>query len=156
VEIGYGWLMKARGCSFAFKELAALGYEIPDVLGFRDQGTILIECKTSRSDFFADGKKFFRINPKMGMGEYRFYLCPEGMIVKEDLPEKWGLIYAKDGRARMKYNPYAGEHTSWINGFGREERNYRNEWQIMFSALRRLHIRNRLDEIYERPPTEIT
>ena len=67
--------------------------ESPDVFGFGGAMTQLLEIKTSRSDFLADRKKYWRINPEKGLGELRSYLCPEGLISMEELPENWGLIY---------------------------------------------------------------
>lgn len=72
--------------------------ENPDAIGWkyingtRYEGSILIECKTSRGDFRNDFKKSFRINPDDGIGNWRYYLVPEGLITVEELPEKWGLI----------------------------------------------------------------
>jgi hypothetical protein len=104
-------------CGSASKWLRTHGYkvileeemsvaEIPDSIGFRisyENGvtSALIECKTSRSDFFADKKKFFRKNPEKGMGTFRYFLCEPDIIKKEDLPDKWGLIYVKDNKARI-------------------------------------------------------
>ena len=34
------------------------------------------------------------------MGNCRFYLCPEGLIKEEELPDKWGLLYEKNGKIR--------------------------------------------------------
>jgi len=33
-----------------------------------------------------------------GLGVYRFYLCPVGLIQPEELPPKWGLLYAENGK----------------------------------------------------------
>lgn len=65
------------------------------ILGFRQTCSALIEVKVSRSDFACD-----RLKPERsagGVGVYRFYLCPTGLIRVEELPAKWGLLYA-DGR----------------------------------------------------------
>ncbi|WP_318493427.1 hypothetical protein [Photobacterium leiognathi] len=72
------------------------GGEIPDAFGLKTADgteTIVIEAKTSRSDFFADQKKIFRQNSKLGMGNFRYYICPEDLIQPHELPPKWGLIY---------------------------------------------------------------
>lgn len=67
--------------------------EIPDVLGFYGAGwTTLIEVKVSRADFLSDAKKPFRSYPSHGMGDYRYYLTPEGMLDVDELPSGWGLM----------------------------------------------------------------
>ena len=56
------WLLNTYGCGFAFAELTACtnSGEIPDAIGFKYGHSILVECKTSRSDFLSDKKKTFR------------------------------------------------------------------------------------------------
>jgi hypothetical protein len=66
--------------------------ETPDAIGWRVGRSILIECKTSRSDFLADGKKFFRQYPEQGMGHTRYFMAPAGLIKPDDLPAGWGLL----------------------------------------------------------------
>jgi hypothetical protein len=87
-----------HGCHFTIVEAACYG-ENPDVFGVRHglnrngMGTFLLEAKTSRSDFLVDKNKPHRLNPAKGMGKYRYYICPTGLIKPEEVPEKWGLIY---------------------------------------------------------------
>lgn len=80
-----GFAMAAHGISTHWTK------EKPDVVGFRSNCSAVIECKTSRGDFLADAKKPFRSDG--GIGTYRFYLCPTGLIVPEELPAGWGLLY---------------------------------------------------------------
>ena len=99
-------------CGVVITEMVCLNVsgEIPDCIGFTDGGTVsfLIECKASRSDFKADSKKMFRKNGFLGMGDFRFYLAPKGMINIEELPKGWGLIEVKDIRSRCitTHNPF--------------------------------------------------
>lgn len=65
--------------------------EQPDVWGIGSFGTIMIECKASRTDFLADKKKEFR-NDGTGCGKWRLYASNKSIIKPEDLPEGWGLI----------------------------------------------------------------
>lgn len=84
-------------CQYVVCELErATGSESPDAFGICNNSSQLIEVKVSRSDFLADKKKWFRQNPKQGLGDFRSYLCPEGVIKKYDLPEKWGLLWIND------------------------------------------------------------
>ena len=114
---GASWLRK-NGFGVVATEVTCFGSrEQPDVVGFRSQCSAMIEVKVSRSDFLADQKKPER--SAGGIGVYRFYLCPEGLILPEELPPKWGLLYAK-GRSVVAvvkpqgnlWPPLEPEHTS--------------------------------------------
>ncbi|KAA0888733.1 hypothetical protein [Oryzomonas rubra] len=150
VKIAEKWLLGTRKCSFAFTELVTMGTdEIPDALGFRDGHSILIECKTSRSDFLADKKKIFRRNPRLGVGTFRLFLCPEGVIRREDLPARWGLIWVNEkGKPRQVVGP-KGNAWGYSGLEFQHESNLRAEYAMMASALRRLHLRGVLPMIYE-------
>lgn len=85
------------GCHIAIPEVGAIfSGERVDAFGYRwgfDGGSTVVEVKTTRNDFLADFKKPHRVNPETGIGEFRYYLCPEGVIEISDLPDKWGLIW---------------------------------------------------------------
>lgn len=92
-QLGATWLRK-NGFGVVTTELtSSLSRERPDVLGFRSTCSAVIEVKVSRADFAADRRKPER--EVGGMGLYRFYLCPEGLIQPEELPPRWCLLYAK-------------------------------------------------------------
>ena len=147
VEIGYRWCLNKS--AFVFHELVTINGtgEVPDVIGFKDDGTFLIEAKTTRSDFLSDKKKPFRKCPSEGMGDWRFFICNKGLIKVGELPEGWGLIEVNEkGKARTMFNPFGKG-----NIYSRWKRNPKNEYaerRMMFSALRRLHLRKRIEEIY--------
>lgn len=154
VTLAYDWILKRRGgfCGVAFKEFntRASNGEYPDVLGFRSCGnSVLIEVKSSRADFLCDKRKPFRKNPDFGMGTYRFYMCPWGLIKPADLPQGWGLIWVDHTlKPKIVINPYCKTLTGniWTDGL---VKNFRAENELMYSALRRLHIRGHIEEIYE-------
>lgn len=149
VEIAYRWLLGARGCSFALKELVC-GIETADAIGFRDGQSTLIECKTSRGDFLADGKKIFRKMPGLGMGSYRLFMCKDGLIMPSDLPDRWGLIWVNDKRkARLRVGPKGNIWSANGHNFYFPDKDEHAEWCLMASALRRLHLRGVLPMIYE-------
>ena len=83
-------------CQLLCTELAAsnAGCEIPDVLGWSQQDSVLIECKTSRADFMRDYRKRCRGSAVTGAGTYRFYLTPPGLVDPPivALPPGWGLL----------------------------------------------------------------
>jgi hypothetical protein len=89
--------------------------EIPDAIGWLRSGvSLLIECKASRGDFLSDAVKPSRRSGKAGvpvspapnppkpeskpprktegLGAYRFYLTPSGLLRPDELPEGWGLL----------------------------------------------------------------
>ncbi|EGQ9743419.1 hypothetical protein FWP33_12970 [Vibrio parahaemolyticus] len=88
------------GYRFAFSNMTSNTHgEQPDVLGVTCEGySIVVEVKTSRSDFKADLKKVWRINPEMGMGDERVYLAPEGLLEISEIPYGWQLweVYGKN------------------------------------------------------------
>lgn len=111
-------------CTVSINECVSLK-ENPDVLGFRYsygygdyEGSILLEAKTSRSDFKADSKKLFRQNPETGIGNWRFYICPTDLIKPNELPPKWGLIYVNEkGNTKIIVDPYKDKSTRRQNKF---------------------------------------
>lgn len=148
VNIAEKWLLKR--CGFAFRELTTFAGETPDAIGFRSGDTILVECKTSRADFLCDKKKHFRRRPATGVGSFRFFMCPKGLIKPDELPVKWGLLYvSKNGLVRKKVGP-KGNTWSYPSGFYFSDRNIKNETALMYSALRRLHLQGVIPLIYEK------
>lgn len=101
--------------------------EEPDAIGFTGYGkSTLVECKASRSDFLADGKKWFRQRPHTGMGRRRYMLAPEGTIAEGELPDGWGLLKPFGSGVRVVKHGRPFE----VYGIDREIR-------LLVSALRR-------------------
>ncbi|WNA15554.1 hypothetical protein [Acinetobacter phage HFM1] len=168
-EIGAKFLKRpesanGHGCHFTIIEAACYG-ENPDVFGVRHGihshgvGTFVLEAKTSRSDFLADRSKPHRINPELGMGKYRYYICPTGLIKPDELPDKWGLIYVSErgtckvvagvlSAPKVKYycewskkNKSHFDHIRVEENFKTmafENRNVQNEMNLLTMALARL------------------
>ena len=128
VAIGVRWL--SRRCSVVLCEFATATDENPDVIGWAAAGSVLIECKLSRSDFLGDAKKTVRKNPRIGMGQRRYYLSPPDVIQLKDLPPKWGLLWAVKGDVIIKREAR-----------GYPERNLPAEVRFLSSMLRRAQIR---------------
>jgi len=141
-ERGRRWLTGTARCPIALIEFVALLPEIPDAIGFRESGrdSVLIECKTSRSDFLRDAKKRHRQEGASALGSYRYYLSPPGVIRIEDLPDKWGLLHVKargveliaGADPKRTYWPPETDVWRWEVGFG--------EKVLMFSALQRVKV----------------
>lgn len=111
-SLAVAWLQRpfsrtGPGCTVAVSETANwINGEIPDAIGWRPyraarSGSVVIEVKVSRADFLADASKRHRVDASAGMGAYRYFLAPEGLIDVEELPEKWGLIEA-NSRGHLK------------------------------------------------------
>lgn len=166
-EIGARFLKRpesanGHGCHFAVVEASCYG-ENPDVFGVRHgmngSRTFLLEAKISRSDFLADKNKPHRINPEQGMGQYRYYICPTGLISINELPDKWGLIYVSErgickvvsgvlSAPKIKYYcEWSKKHKSHYDHrkidenfikLSFNERNFNNEMNLLTMALARL------------------
>jgi len=128
------WLRNTGRCTFAVREptINVQGVsETPDAFGFDCYGrTVLIECKASRSDFLADRRKWFRRVPSLGLGCLRYYLAPRGVIARDDLPPRWGLIIAHGDGCRRSIK--AADQLAWAE---QSERRY------LMALLARLELR---------------
>lgn len=145
IELGYKWVLKR--CGFAFKEFKVAHDEIPDILGFNSNGSFLLEAKISRADFLIDKKKHFRIFSEKGLGDWRFFIVPKGIIKIEELPENWGLIEVNEnGKIDFVYNPFGigNVYSNWK----RCKKSEKAEFHFLYSALRRLHLKKRIEDIY--------
>ena len=156
VRLGVRWLSRPyrskkfgyRGsCGVVCPELVTWNKECPDVIGWQSikrRGTFprsyVIEAKVSRSDFLSDQKKPHR---GRGAGLYRWYLCPTGLILPEDLQDRekpswgWGLLYT-DGKTVRQI---AGPELNF-------RRNHQSEMQMMYSLLRRAEVRGQLSNYF--------
>lgn len=114
------WLSGTRRCEPVFSNIASC-QEIPDAIGWSScygwAGSTVVECKTSRSDFHADRRKYLayedpnekwkmkwkipmgRVSPERAkqcgyrlieyprMGDFRYFMCESG-VLPVDLMEK--------------------------------------------------------------------
>lgn len=124
---GLRWLQNTVGCQVVVSELGS-GYEIPDVIGWRDYFSVLLEAKVSVSDFKADLKKSFRHEGgPQGMGRQRYYIVPWEIKDKilEVMPPKWGLL------AVGKSSVFVIRESLYFEDFS-----MRYEMQILVSIIR--------------------
>lgn len=130
------WLRRRRPkeptCPFVVVELATEIQETPDVFGWNYWTSVLIEVKVSRSDFLQDKKKPFRLFPDDGIGEHRYYCCPNGLIKPNELSDKWGLLYEDNGKITV------------VKSAERQPANHRAELLICTSIMRREGIKGKL------------
>ena len=117
VVIASKWLKKhpqnivVPNCSLVVSEITSVtsSGEIPDVIGWCSWASVLIEVKSSRSDFLRDSKKPFRKFADMGMGEFKYYICPTDLLTVEEMPEHWGLLYC-DEKGKITIQKVAEKH----------------------------------------------
>lgn len=87
------WLRNSRKCAVVLTEPSNAGIEIPDAIGWYGRDSILVECKVSRGDFFADQKKFYRgENLSRCSGHEKYYATPTGLVRAGEIPAGWGLV----------------------------------------------------------------
>jgi len=144
VTLAEKWLWR-QGCGVVFAELSTLATpETPDAIGFRTTTSILVECKATRADFLADKNKPFRQEPARGMGDWRFFMTPKGLVTKDELPEGWGLIEVGKSVRRTHGGPKGNIWTADQPFTG----NKVAEQALLYSALRRLAGHGLLAHVY--------
>ncbi len=106
VRLAEQWLRTRYRCGIVLSEQSCASGETPDVIAWKGAcRSVVVECKISRADFFADQEKPFRKDPELAMGCERFYLVPQGLVRAEELPQKWGLLECKGREVRMAVKP---------------------------------------------------
>jgi hypothetical protein len=132
VEKAVQWL-RAYRCGMVLSEQSCANGEMPDAIGWkRPCHSVLVECKISRADFFADREKPFRKQSKLGMGCERYYLTPRALLRQDELPAGWGLLEYYD-RQVIQIHPSAKDLRS-ANGF-------RHEMNLLLASLCRVEVR---------------
>lgn len=142
---GEKWLA-SNGCKVIIRDpfRCPANREQPDVIGWRDSISIVVEVKTTRSDFHKDKAKIFRQNGD-GMGDWRFFLCPPKLITIDDLPEGWGLLWATPKLIKKVHG--VPPNTRWHRSKPFTG-NKLNENKLLVSAMRRFFIRNLQEAMY--------
>ena len=116
-------------CDVVFVEMYSGCPETPDAIGFAGQGrlSVQIECKADRPDFWHDvRKKRPRWLGRRGVGRYRFFMAPHGLLKPSDMPDAWGLLSVFGNVVTVERDATEQEH------------NWRGEMQMLFSGCRRL------------------
>lgn len=137
VAISAKWLRKHQqniiipNCTVVASDMHTVHLSRPDVLGFNSDKSVLLEIKVNRSDFVSDKQKRARIDPEKEVGEFRYYVCPYGLIFPDEIPTAWGLIYCDD----------KGKMTIEKIGLKFSQFNLSEERSILMSLLRRAGIK---------------
>ena len=142
-EIGAKWLVNVNNwifrCQYAAVELVSSAMENPDVFGLRHDKPILIEVKVSKSDFKRDAFKRHK-NLTDGMGATRYFLCPKGVISKEDITNGWGLLWYDAGKIEVV------KESEFFS-----VRDYSSELIFAMSIIRRLQGNNKIIDFRTKP-----
>ncbi len=105
VIAGAVWVRKRSVLVFCELVVPTTG-EQPDVIGWTTRGggeCHVIECKASRADFLSNKHKGFE-RLGVGVGHYRWYLVPKGIVTLDDVAEGWGLLeLRRSGHDRGHY-----------------------------------------------------
>ncbi len=134
VRLAEQWLRGRYRCGIVLSEQSCASGETPDVIGWKGScRSVVVECKISRADFFADREKPFRKDPELGMGCERLYLLPQGLIGKHELPPKWGLLECKGRQVQLTVKPSRQSQ--------RSEQGLMREMNLLLASLRRVEIR---------------
>lgn len=151
------WLRGTAGCSMVLEELVATtsNGEQPDAIGWWCGKTLLVECKASRADFMADQKKRFRQRPERGMGQFRYFMAPEGLLRPEEMPPRWGLLEVlANSKIRrvsgLRPKSYA-DHSMWEF----EDRAVSCETTMLLSALQRIKLQVGAEQFHSMTHTRI-
>lgn len=160
-DLAVKWLKRSpsnngHGCNIAVSEVKAdHSGEIPDAIGFKmscPRSSVLVEVKTSRSDFLADKKKPHRQQEHLGMGTYRYFMCPDGLISPEELPEKWGLLYVNN-RGHIKPQTGPASTTKKYKEFKQALEDFKckvnleNEWLLLVRLFNKVGDIEKLNEM---------
>lgn len=141
VQRAVKWLKGTAKCPIAFAEFVTVSpvwqYH-PDAIGWRLQRwSVLVECKTSRGDFFADRKKPIHFDAERLPGQQRWYLTPPGLVRVAELPDGWGLLECHAGHVALVH-PAAEAPFS--------ESRAASELPLLLSAIRRVNLGVNWDE----------
>ena len=133
IRIGKKWLIKARSCQVVLSETRAQSGEVPDIIGWRGQLSILIECKASKADFRRDKDKWFRASGP-GIGQQRYFMAPKGIIPVSEIPDGWGLLEVTGNTVKT---------TKKLDLLFFDERIASSEVPMLVAALRRSQVSSR-------------
>lgn len=123
VERAVRWLRSHHRCRVVLAEIHSAAGERPDAIGWKSVcQCVLVECKTSRSDFLVDARKTGRRLPEMQLGHERWYFVADPTIATPEEVHARGFgLAVVDGRS-VKRVLKAPSHNAgdWGSGARRE------------------------------------
>jgi hypothetical protein len=134
VELAVRWLRAKYKCGVVLSEQYCATGEVPDAIGWKGFcRSVIVECKASRSDFFADAAKPFRQAPEDALGSERYYLVPAGLIRAEEVPPGWGLLECAHREIKIVKKAARRDQRSTIGMM--------KEMNLLLASLRRVEVR---------------
>ncbi len=114
VERAQRWLLNSRHCKFVVAEPKPWTcVEHPDVIGWFTNGeSTVVECKISLADFRRDEQKNWRCT-SLGLGAFKFYFAPPGLLRPEWMPPGVGLIEPKGRRVLILREAHCRQVRDW-------------------------------------------
>lgn len=108
VWFAFDWLTQEMGCRIVLTEPTLYRNERPDAIGWKGwkpwpHQSILVECKMSRRDFRADAKKKARRDNSSGLGDYRYFMVPAGLVKPDEVPARWGLLEVSPAKGLIEH-----------------------------------------------------
>ncbi len=124
------WLSGTKKCNPVFSGIASTS-EVPDAIGWTPWSSIVVECKTSKADFYADKKKYIKFRspdgqftrrmsndywkqksldegwkeePDSAMGQRRYFMSEPDVITAQMIQENrpdHGLLHVKGKQVRV-------------------------------------------------------
>jgi hypothetical protein len=126
------WLTSTQRCGVVLAEISTVAHENPDAIGWQAHKSILVECKTSRSDFLGQRDKPC-VRANCLVGNERYYLCEAYVIRPEDVDDTgFGLLWVDGDYVRIRSK-------AQFRSLSPSE--YQDERTMLVSALRRIKLR---------------
>lgn len=145
------WLRNTVKCSVVLLDgqaFSAYG-EMPDAIGFYGWWgwSVMVECKTSLNDFYADKRKRTRCLEAMDrrferdvrhLGQERWFFCPKGLIDPErhTIPEGWGVAWVTPKQVKRVLTPEASILTKKFHTLKFDQTVQAMEQTLLLSGLR--------------------
>ena len=133
VDAAVSWLRSKYRCGIVLSEQSCASGETPDAIGWKGKNhSVVVECKISRADFFAEARKAWRAHPESALGCERFYLAPAQMISCDELPSGWGLLEIRGREIHVARK--SKKNLRDVEGLA-------NEMNLLLASLRRVEVR---------------
>jgi DNA-binding transcriptional ArsR family regulator len=133
------WLTEVRRCRVVLSEIRSACSEVPDAIGWDWEGnsSFMVEAKASKEDFHANKNKPHS-RPGCGVGRYRYFMTPSGLIRPEELDialvgttdSDYGLLWVEENQVQVIKEAAL-----------REQYDRAGEMAMLISALRRVRTR---------------
>lgn len=137
------WIYKSHFKDLMWKYviigLKGVTNKMPDIYAVSGLFSLCVEVKMTRGEFTRSLKKKNNLYYDNGCGTYRYYLCPDGVININELPDGWGLI---------NYN-YDEQNLTIVKESTEFDCKYRSDMMILSSFIKKLGIKSQIFNFLE-------